>query len=220
VKKLAALSILAGLALLGASAYQFLDREAHQQAEQARLATELSAAADPRVSSGRATGARDSAARGVAWGKLEIPDVGLSVVVEDGIDRRTLRRSVGHLPDTAYPGEVGNVVLAAHRDGLFRPLRDVRSGHHLRITTTDGTFEYSVVSTDVVAPHRVDLIAPGPFEEVTLVTCYPFYYVGPAPERFLVKARRLSADPAIETPPHSVASPSPRRALPDPEASM
>ncbi len=190
VKGLASTMILAGVTLLGVSAYQLVDRESHQVVEQRRLESALRTGGSAEGGTGRATGARTRAARGVAWGRLEIPDVGLSVAVEDGTDRPTLRRSVGHLPDTAYPGEIGNVVLAGHRDGLFRPLKDVKPGQRLRITTTDGAFDYAIVSTEVVAPSRVDRIAPGLLEEVTLVTCYPFYFVGPAPDRFLVKARR------------------------------
>jgi sortase A len=206
VRGLAAALVLAGLALLGVSAYQLWDRESHQVVEQRRLESALRAGGSTEGGKGRATGARTRAARGVAWGRLEIPEVGLSVVVEDGTDRPTLRRSVGHLPETAYPGEAGNVVFAGHRDGLFRPLKDVKAGQRLRITTTDGTFDYAV-STEVVEPDRVDRIAPGPWEEVTLVTCHPFYFVGPAPDRFLVKARRVAPDGSPYA--SSVAAPGP-----------
>jgi len=219
VRILATMLVLAGLTLLGVSAYQLVDRESHQVVEQRRLESALRAGGSAEGGKGRASGARARATLGVAWGRLEIPDVGLSVVVEDGIDRPTLRRAVGHLPDTAYPGEVGNVVLAAHRDGLFRRLKDVRAGQRLRITTTDGMFDYDVVSVEVVAPDRVDRIAPGPHEEVTLVTCHPFYYVGPAPDRFLVKARRVPRGDAVAAPLAPPGS-SPPAALPNPDAAL
>ena len=221
VKGLASTMILAGITLLGVSAYQLVDRERHQVVEQRRLESALRTGGSAEGGTGRATGARTRAARGVAWGRLEIPDVGLSVAVEDGTDRPTLRRSVGHLPDTAYPGEIGNVVLAGHRDGLFRPLKDVKPGQRLRITTTDGAFDYAIVSTEVVAPSRVDRIAPGLLEEVTLVTCYPFYYVGPAPDRFLVKARRVMRAGAPVPPPAAPTSrPSARASLPNPDGAL
>jgi sortase A len=119
--------------------------------------------------------------------------VGLSVILDEGTDGPTLRRAVGHLEGTPFPGEPGNVVLAGHRDSLFRPLEGVRAGDRMRVTTLDGTFDYEVSSVVIVPPDRTDLLAPDPSgaREVTLVTCYPFYYVGPAPLRYIVRGVQL-----------------------------
>lgn len=123
-------------------------------------------------------------------GRIEIPRLGLKAIVAEGVSAGTLRRAVGHLPGTALPGGDGNVVLAAHRDTFFRPLKDVREGDDIELTTPEGRYGYKVEATQVVDPGRTDLLeAEGP-PRLTLVTCYPFYLVGSAPDRFIVRAVR------------------------------
>ena len=122
-------------------------------------------------------------------GRLEIPRLGVSVIVMKGEDEGTLARAVGHLGGTAFPWESGNVGLAGHRDTFFRPLRHIREGDAIRITTAHGTFDYRVASTEIVDPSNVSVLAPTSHRSLTLVTCYPFFYVGPAPKRFIVHAR-------------------------------
>jgi sortase A len=102
-----------------------------------------------------------------------------------------LRRAAGHLPGSALPGDAGNVVVAAHRDTFFRPLKDVRPGDALRFVTPDGAFDYVVVETEVVSPSRTDVLAPGSGRGATLITCYPFGFLGRAPHRFVVRAARV-----------------------------
>ena len=133
---------------------------------------------------------------GSAFGKLAIPRLGLSVVVAGGTDKRTLRRAVGHIPGTALPGEAGNVGLAGHRDRYFRPLKDVRRDDEITLTTPEGTFRYRVEWTDVVESSAVHVLDDTAAPALTLVTCYPFYYVGPAPKRFIVRARQIGHEPA------------------------
>lgn len=122
-------------------------------------------------------------------GRLEIERLGLSAIVSEGIGSRTLRRSVGHVPGSAFPGESGNVVLAAHRDRHFRPLRKIRAGDVVRLTTPDGAFAYRVEFARVVEAESHELVADLAAPVLTLVTCYPFYFVGDAPQRFVVRAR-------------------------------
>jgi len=122
-------------------------------------------------------------------GRIEIPRLSLRAIVAEGVSSRTLRLAVGHLPGSALPGDDGNVVLAAHRDTFFRPLRDVRPGDSVVITTPEGRFEYTVESAQVVDPTRTDLLETGDAPALTLVTCYPFVMVGNAPDRFVVRAR-------------------------------
>lgn len=122
-------------------------------------------------------------------GRLEIPRLNLSVIVMEGDDDATLARAVGHLPDTAFPWERGNAVIAGHRDTFFRPLKHVREGDEIRMTTARGTFDYRVMSTRIVEPDDLSVIAPTPTPSLTLVTCYPFNYVGSAPQRFIIHAR-------------------------------
>lgn len=93
---------------------------------------------------------------------------------------------------TAEPGETGNVVLGGHRDTFFRPLRGIRRGDRITVTTTTGKYRYRVDWTRVVNPEQTELLQPTPDPALTLVTCYPFRYVGAAPQRFIVRARMIS----------------------------
>jgi len=125
-------------------------------------------------------------------GRIEIPRVGLSAVVVEGTKRATLRRAAGHIEGTAIPGQPGNIGIAAHRDTFFRPLRNVRPNDIVTLTTLWGSYDYRVVSTRVVGPTEVSVLNPSEQEILTLVSCYPFYFVGPAPDRFVVRAERVT----------------------------
>jgi sortase A len=127
-------------------------------------------------------------AAGSTIGRLEIPRLGVSAVVRAGSDARTLRLAVGHIPGTALPGDTGNVGLAAHRDTFFRRLRDIRPDDEIVLTTPDGTFRYAVTGTKIVEPEDVWVLEPTAQPSLTLVTCYPFSFVGSAPQRFIVRA--------------------------------
>jgi len=131
-------------------------------------------------------------AAGGLIGRMEIPRLGLSMVVAEGIDGRTLRRAIGHIPGTALPGQLGNVGIAGHRDTFFRPLEDIHVDDIIEITTPWGEYRYRVVSSRVVSPDDVAVLNPTSNEVLTLVTCHPFYFVGPAPNRFIVRAERVS----------------------------
>jgi len=121
-------------------------------------------------------------------GRLEIPSLHLVAMVREGADAGTLRRAVGHIPGTALPGRRGNVALAGHRDTFFRALRGIQVHDAIELETTSGTYQYQVESTRVVGPRDVQVLASSPDASLTLVTCYPFYYVGSAPKRFIVRA--------------------------------
>lgn len=146
------------------------------------------------------TGAPAAAADGLI-GRIEIPRLLLSVVVVEGIDKTTLRRAVGHIPGTALPGEPGNVGLAGHRDTFFPPLKDLRIRDEIQFSTLKGNFKYEVESLRVVQPDNVGVLAPSGKNVLTMVTCYPFYYVGPAPKRWIVRARQVSP---LAVPPSTV----------------
>jgi sortase A len=122
-------------------------------------------------------------------GRVDIPRLGLSAAVAEGDDDKTLVKAVGHLPDTPLPWERrGNVALAAHRDGLFRSLEGVRLNDDVRVVTSRGEFRYRVTKTHIVNPDDVWVIAPTDTPTITLITCYPFAFIGNAPQRFIVKA--------------------------------
>jgi len=125
-------------------------------------------------------------------GRIEIPRLRVRAMVREGDDDASLRDAIGHLPDTPLPGEKGNVALAGHRDTLFRNLKDVRRDDKITLTTLDGEFVYRVVSFQVVQPAEVSVLDPAPDQKIlTLVTCYPFYFVGDAPKRFIVRALQV-----------------------------
>src|SRR5688572_2381737 len=140
---------------------------------------------------------RPPMATGSLIGRIEIPRIDISTVVREGTDSKTLKRSAGHVPETALPGEHGNVGIAAHRDSFFRNLRNVREGDTIRMTTAWGVYEYEVESLQIVFPKNIEVLDPTPAPSVTLVTCYPFNYVGSAPKRFIVRARQVN--PPVET---------------------
>lgn len=124
-------------------------------------------------------------------GRLVIPRLGLSAFVLEGEDESTLQRAVGFLPGTARPGEGGNTGLAAHRDTFFQPLERIQIDDRIRLEVPPHTYEYRVDSFRVVAPSEVSVLDSTGTEELTLVTCYPFRFIGPAPDRFIVKATRI-----------------------------
>ena len=124
-------------------------------------------------------------------GRIEIPRLGVSVMVVEGDDETTLRRAVGHISGTTLPGQPGNIGLAGHRDTFFRPLRNIKPNDVITLTTPAGQYRYRVVSTKIVRPNAFWVLDPGGNELLTLVTCYPFYFVGSAPNRFVVRAERI-----------------------------
>jgi sortase A len=141
-------------------------------------------------------------------GRLEIPRLNLAVMVREGADESTLSRAVGHIPGTALPGNVGNVGLAGHRDTFFRALRNIQADDTIEMQTTAGTYRYVVKSTRIVTPRDVSVLQASGGETLTLVTCYPFYYVGSAPKRFIVHAALLADAPKVTLSPRRQRPPS------------
>jgi len=123
--------------------------------------------------------------------EIEAPRLDLAVIVREGMDDETLRKAAGHVPGTALPGEPGNFVVLAHRDTLFRPLRGLEKGDSVRVRTVRGDFRYGIDSVEVVDPDSVDLSATADVG-ITLVTCYPFDFIGPAPRRFVARGHLIS----------------------------
>ena len=121
-------------------------------------------------------------------GRLEIPRLDVSVMVLEGVKSRTLRLGAGHIPGTPIPGAGSNAGIAAHRDSFFRALLKIQTNDEIRFQTPEKSVQYRVVSTEIVQPDDVTVLTPTPKDTITLVTCYPFYYIGPAPKRFIVKA--------------------------------
>jgi sortase A len=125
-------------------------------------------------------------------GSLDIPRLNVSVIVLEGADSSVLDVAAGHIPGTALPGLSGNVGIAAHRDTFFRSLREIRAQDRFSFKTPAGIFRYAVESTEVVEPSDTGVLRQTAGQELTLVTCYPFNYIGSAPKRFIVHARQLN----------------------------
>jgi sortase A len=121
-------------------------------------------------------------------GRLEIPRLGLSAMVREGVEPATLGKAVGHVPGTALPGQLGNFVVAGHRDSFFRGLRSIQNNDKIRLRTTGGAFTYHVTALSVVDPNDTQALQVTAARVCTLVTCFPFDYIGPAPRRFIVRA--------------------------------
>ncbi len=128
---------------------------------------------------------------GSPLGLIEISAIGLEVMILEGTDDGVLRRAVGHIPGTSLPGQQGNVAIAGHRDTFFRPLRKIRKNDEITLTTLDGSYRYRVDSTQVIDPEDTKVLDNSDEAILTLVTCYPFYFVGSAPKRFIVRAHRV-----------------------------
>ena len=155
----------------------------------------LSSGAIPFVAD--AAGAGDSRTHGTPdlgkpIGVLEIPRLGLSSVVIEGDEAAALVLGVGHLADTPLPWSRGNSVFAAHRDTFFRPLEHIRPNDIIRFSSATADLEYRVRTTQIVESTDVEVLAPTSTSTLTLITCYPFTYIGPAPQRFIVTAERVS----------------------------
>lgn len=184
----------AGLLALGACALVWL----HARFQQARGNLELDRRIRLQTSSTPATSAptpappKPATAHGSLVGRLEIPRLKISAVVFEGTDSPVLERGVGHLAGSPLPGENGNVVMAAHRDTFFRPLRNIRANDEIIVTTEQGARRYEVESTKVINPDEAGVLDDTPDPTLTLVTCYPFRYVGHAPQRFIVRSREIS----------------------------
>jgi LPXTG-site transpeptidase (sortase) family protein len=133
-------------------------------------------------------------AAGVVLGRLEAPTVKLSTAVLEGSDDATLSRGSGHIEGTPFPGQPGNVGIAGHRDTTFRALRHIKLGDALEYQTADKLYRYKISKTWIVGPDDVYVLDPTPQPALTLVTCYPFEFVGHAPQRFIVRAELVGEE--------------------------
>lgn len=187
-----------GVSLTAYCGYVLIDTWNFQRTEQRRFEDLLVDRISTHSTGGKARQTRDTAGAtlppivdGGLIGRIEIPRLGLSAIVMEGTGRATLRRAAGHIPGTALPGQPGNVGISGHRDTFFRPLRNIRQNDTVTLTTLAGEYRYRVVGTMIVGPNDVAVLDPGRNETLTLVTCYPFYFVGAAPSRFIVRADKV-----------------------------
>jgi sortase A len=181
-----------GMVALGFSGWIYLDgyRRQHSESEAFDRAREDRAREEGSAARQAAPRARPGAV--FPTSKLKIPRLGLWTMVEEGVGEDTLRGAAGHIPHTAVPGRPGNIGIAAHRDTLFRGLRKIRMHDRIVLSTVARDYHYEVESTSIVDPSDVAVLSPSSGENtLTLVTCYPFYFIGDAPKRFIVRARQV-----------------------------
>jgi sortase A len=183
--------LVAGVLAIGYSVFVLLDTKLYQAHQTRQFQQQLS---NVRPAVAKAGGVADlpvAPIPGEALGRIEIARIGLAAIILEGIDGRTLRRAVGHIPGTSLLGQRGNVAIAGHRDTFFRTLRNVQHDDEIRLTTLNGSYRYLVDSTQVVRPEDTQVLDDSGETILTLVTCYPFYFVGPAPKRFIVRAHKI-----------------------------
>jgi sortase A len=179
------------VAYAGAAMHQHREKAALSAATQTTDSPEPTAAA----SSAQKVAVQEPRDYGVL-GVVEIPRLNISSVVEEGVDSSTLWEAVGHIPGTAMPGQNGNSALAAHRDTYFSGLGDVVVGDEIVFRSATESFRYRVESTKIVNADATDALEDSPGPTLSLITCYPFHYVGPAPKRFIVTARAEVPSPS------------------------
>lgn len=209
--------LLVAVLALGSYAFVFFDTRLHEYWQNQRLEAALNAQPAPapgtpplpaRVTDELETFQAPEPEReaepprdeGELIGRIEIPRIGVSAMVLEGVGKKTLRRGAGHIPGTPLPWGDGNVGLAAHRDSFFRGLKDIRKNDTIVLKTLEGTFEYRVDWTEVVRPEDTAVLDDSGESTLTLVTCYPFYYVGAAPKRLIVRAERIGGARAAAGP--------------------
>lgn len=214
------LLFLVGISALGYCGYvmleaQFFQNNQSRQFDQAVRAANASAAVNPAATppvmpvfvDANNVAPKFSAANvseNVPLGRMEIATIGLTAMIQEGTTSRILQRGVGHITGTALLGQPGNIGLAGHRDTFFRKLRDIHEGDEITLTTLTGSFLYQVELISIVEPQDSQVLRDTGGDVLTLVTCYPFSFVGPAPKRFIVRAREIGRalpEPSVVEPP-------------------
>jgi len=181
-----------GVLILGYCGFVLLDAKIYQASEARQFQQQIKDFNPAITGEGRAQKVSIHTSTENPLGEIELTRVGVTAMILEGTDDRTLRRAVGHIPGTPLPGQPGNVAIAGHRDTFFRALRNVREDDEITLMTLEGSYRYHVDSIKVVGPEDTEVLANSGGDILTLVTCYPFYFVGPAPRRFIVRAQRIS----------------------------
>jgi sortase A len=183
----------AGISILGYCGYVLIDAKFYQESETRRFQQQISDFKSGVPGGGRVEAASVHQSAGNPLGEIELTRIGVTAMILEGTDELTLRRAVGHISGTPLPGQPGNVGIAGHRDTFFRALRHVQQNDEITLMTVHGSYRYRVDSIKVVGPEDTRVLDPTDADVLTLVTCFPFYFVGPAPKRFIVRAQRISS---------------------------
>jgi len=179
------LLFITGILALGYVGFTLLDAKLYQVSAKRSLEGQIQVEKESKE-----TQPKPAVKEGDVLGRMDIPRLGVSVAVLQGTRSGMLRLGVGHIEGTPLPGEAGNSGIAGHRDTFFRELKDVRKNDEIEFQTSTGLFHYAVDWVKIVAPDDTSVLTPSSEAALTLVTCYPFYFVGPAPNRFVVRAHK------------------------------
>jgi sortase A len=183
--------LVTGILILGYCGYVLVDTKVYQDRETRQFQQQIRDS-KPGIAAGvRVRPASYRSPAGEPLGEIELTRIGVTAIILEGTSERILRRAVGHVSGTAMPGQPGNVAIAGHRDTFFRALRNVREGDEITVSTLEGSYRYRVDSIKVVGPNDIEVLDNSGGDILTLVTCYPFYFVGPAPRRFVVRAQEI-----------------------------
>jgi sortase A len=180
-QKLSAILILIGLALLGYVGHEYWTMHREQQALRRQWLEQQIAAAVP---ANTPTEPKDDGLT-----RVSIPKINLDLIVVEGTNHKALRLGPGHLQDTPLPGEMGNSVISAHRDTFFRHIYELSNGDEIQVRRDGRTYTFQVVGKKIVEPNDVSVVQNSADARLTLITCYPTYYIGPAPQRLIVTAK-------------------------------
>jgi len=179
------LLFITGILLLGYVGFTLLEARLYQVSAKRSLETQIQAEKEHPQ-----TQPQTPVKKGDLLGRMDIPRLGISLAVLQGTSSRILRLGAGHIEGTPLPWEPGNIGIAGHRDTFFRGLKDIRQNDEIQLQTATGLSRYQVDWMKVVANDDQSVLTPSSASELTLVTCYPFYFVGPAPKRFVVRAHK------------------------------
>ena len=197
--RLSNIALMAGAVCVGVFGWNFVDRALYQNRENRLFDESMQSAPAPQPARSVPAPAPAAPPEGSVVGRLIINRLHLRAMVREGTDDRTLGVALGHISGTALPGNNGNVAIAGHRDTLFHCLRDISRGDSIVLQTTHGSYTYRVEHIGIVTPRDIAVLGPRPYPALTLVTCYPFRYVGAAPDRMIVRARLVSAPSGPKT---------------------
>jgi len=179
-----------GILLLGYVGFTLLETRLYQVSAKRSLENQIQLENDQDENHTRPVINKTATKTGDVLGRMDIPRLGMSVAVLQGTSSRVLRLGIGHIAGTSLPGETGNIGIAGHRDTFFRGLKDIRKNDEIQLQTVSGLSRYQVDWAKIVANDDQRVLAHSTESALTLVTCYPFYFVGPAPKRFVVRAHK------------------------------
>jgi sortase A len=182
--------LVAGFFVLGYSGLVLLDSKIYQEIQTRHFQKQLENTDQSAVLAGGVANLPVALTQSGALGRIDIARLSVTAMIMEGTDRGTLQRAVGHIRGTPLPGLKGNTALAGHRDTFFRPLRNIRHNDEIILTTLNGSTRYLVDSTQIVSPDDTQVLDNSENTTLTLVTCYPFYFIGVAPKRFIVRAHK------------------------------